>query len=182
MQANENLAIITSYSLIKRGQWRSRKYDAVVVAGSFDGKVVELVRNSDGKSCVFTKRPSGIWVEKGKQANSPDHWEAHHSLNRLNDVPVPKKAKAKYEEFHGHQVRKTSKLRVNVPDTLILLGRATQIGYVSDKLNGTPHPDGGETEFLHFHHKSTMLYTDETGTQLYIIGPNLKVDKAGVHN
>lgn len=89
------------------------------------------------------------------------------------------KVKGVYERFHGRSPEKIDKVHFHDPQQLVRLGRAISIVYLSDKLNGGG--DGTPTEFIHEHHKDTYLYTDEKGKQLYLIGPKLKVDEAGIH-
>ena len=68
-------------------------------------------------------------------------------------------------------------------DAMVFLGRAGAIEYESDKINGTP--EGGEGDRAVYRHefaRGDILCTDKTGTQLYILGPNIRTTTRGIIN
>ena len=87
----------------------------------------------------------------------------------------------KYEKFWGRRVRSASKRKVHIPSTLISLGNAVAIEYLSDKWNGGG--DGRKAIYRHKFSPGTKLYMDETGKrQLYIMGSRLRVGEPGIIN
>lgn len=92
-----------------------------------------------------------------------------------------KAALSRYQAFHGKKYpTKVQSTFFHVPENLILLGRAVDITYESDKLNGGG--TGRKELFRHAFSRSSMLYTDEKGKQLYILGPALTVKSPGIIN
>jgi hypothetical protein len=90
-------------------------------------------------------------------------------------------ARRKYEEFHGRPVRYVKDVRINVPEKLIRLGRATAIEYECSKFNGGG--DGKRAVYRHEFETPCDLAMDESGRrQLYIIGHRLRVTEAGIEN
>lgn len=97
-------------------------------------------------------------------------------------MTAPKKRSFKrYLSFHGKRVRGIAQRMFHVPENLILLGRAHQIVYVTDKINGGG--DGKIAEYIHTFETPVNLYMDETGKkQLYLMGQKLKVTSHGIEN
>lgn len=92
-----------------------------------------------------------------------------------------KKAVQKYHAFHGRPVKKVTKKQFHVPNTLVRLGKAHSIVYVSNKFNGGG--DGKMCEYIHEFETPVDLYMDETGKkQLYLMGSKLKVTHHGIEN
>lgn len=86
-----------------------------------------------------------------------------------------------YREFHGKQPRARTRGRFHDPKTLIFLGRAVKIEYLSNKRHGGG--DGKYAVYVHKFETPVNLYMDETKKrQLYIIGSQLKVTEAGIEN
>jgi len=93
------------------------------------------------------------------------------------------KARAKYADFHGRSVQKERLVRFIQPQSLVFLGKAIAIEYRCNKINGTP--EGGEGDMATYRHEfdsSDILCTDESGHQLYILGPSLRVTTRGIIN
>lgn len=96
-------------------------------------------------------------------------------------MTLHRKSIKKYKAFHGEDPRGTRKKKFHVPENLILLGKAHQIVYVSNKFNGGG--DGKISEYIHTFETPCNLYMDETGKkQLYIMGDKLKVTHHGIEN
>ena len=91
------------------------------------------------------------------------------------------KATKVYRGFHGRTVRKKREIPFIQPKTLVYLGRAIAIEYECDKINGTPA--GGEGDlavYRHECHEDNILCTDESGRQLYLLGPHQRVTPRGI--
>ena len=94
---------------------------------------------------------------------------------------LKKKSIKKYKAFHGKNPRAARKKIFHVPENLVLLGKAHQIVYISNKKNGGG--DGKECEYIHTFETPCNLYMDETGRkQFYIMGARLKVTHHGIEN
>lgn len=88
-------------------------------------------------------------------------------------------ARGKYREFHGHRERRVTGIEYHPPGTLILLGEAVAIEYRCNKFNGGG--DGKRAVYRHEFERSAVLCMDERGKrQLYILGPAIRVDEAGI--
>jgi hypothetical protein len=86
-----------------------------------------------------------------------------------------------YKRFHGRKPRNVSTRKFHDPKTLIRLGRALKIEYVSNKFNGGG--DGKNAIYVHTFKPGATLYMDEkNGGQLYILGSRIKVTDAGIEN
>ena len=86
-----------------------------------------------------------------------------------------------YNKFHGRNPAKRIKADIHDPKHLILLGRAIAIEYECDKVHGGG--DGRKAVYRHVFDKDDILCMDERNKeQLYILGPRLKVTKAGIEN
>ena len=90
------------------------------------------------------------------------------------------KSSTLYKDFQGHEAQGKIKIPFTNPRELIYLARPVSIVYESDKLNGGG--DGEPALYEHKFHKSDILATDPTGKQLFILGPNLKIDDRGIVN
>lgn len=87
----------------------------------------------------------------------------------------------KYVEFHGKQPKRSRRVNFHKPKTLIILGKAHAIEYVTDKLHGGG--DGKEAIYRHTFETPALVCMDETGRkQLYVIGKDLVVTEAGIEN
>ena len=73
---------------------------------------------------------------------------------------------------------KITEYQFKIPKDLICLASPEYITYISDKLNGGG--TGRVEKFKHKFDKSTMLFTNESGTMLIIMGPKLRVTKRGI--
>lgn len=88
---------------------------------------------------------------------------------------------ARYREFHGRPKAPYRMVDFHPPKTLIYLGQAVEIVYLSDKKNGGG--DGKPCEFIHKFESPVSLYMDETGKhQLYLLGKRLFVNSDGIQN
>lgn len=86
-----------------------------------------------------------------------------------------------FSRFHGNPPKVVECKRFNIPNNLIMLGQAVSIVYKTDKKHGGG--DGTVAEYIHDFETPVGLYMDESGkTQLYLIGPALKVTEAGIEN
>jgi len=88
------------------------------------------------------------------------------------------RAKKRYNDFHGRSVDRVKNVDFENPKQLVYLGRAVELTYESDKLNG-----GGDGEITHFVHEfenEVIVATDEKGKQLYLIGDGLKITHKGI--
>lgn len=86
-----------------------------------------------------------------------------------------------YFKFHGKAVKAIKKIVFSQPSTLVYLGRAMSIVYLSDKKHGGG--DGKPCEFEHEFETAVHLYMDEKGKrQLYLIGEKLFVNEDGIQN
>lgn len=83
-----------------------------------------------------------------------------------------------YEKFHGRMVDTDVEVGFHDPKRLVYLGQAVAIEYQCDKENGGG--DGQEAIYRHEFPSENVLATDETGRQLYILGPRLRVDEPGI--
>jgi hypothetical protein len=87
----------------------------------------------------------------------------------------------RYLDFWGRFPRKAFRRFFHSPQTLVLLGDAIYIEYVSDKFNGGG--DGEPAIYCHKLSRGAKLYMDEkAGKQLYIMSPRVYVDARGVVN
>lgn len=91
-----------------------------------------------------------------------------------------KKKKGIYEQFHGRKPNSVQKMKWRDPKKLVFLGRACEIVYESDKLNGGG--DGELAKYIHEFHPDTALFTDERGEYLIIVGKKLTVTERGIVN
>lgn len=85
-----------------------------------------------------------------------------------------------YAAFHGRLPDAGIQVPWKNPSRLVLLGRAVEIVYESDKLNGNNVRDGKPALYRHKFHNDDLLCTDPEGKQLYIIGPRLHVEDRGI--
>lgn len=95
-------------------------------------------------------------------------------------MKLPPDALRMYRRFHGKNPIKVTTIAAapGLPSLLIYLGEAHTTDYLSSKRNGG---GTGKTEhFTHRHAKGTGLYTDISGKNLYILGPRLKITRAGI--
>lgn len=93
--------------------------------------------------------------------------------------PVPSKEGLKrYKEFHGKAPKQVKPFAFPIPKDLICLASPEFITYISDKLNGGG--TGKVEKFRHKFDKSTLLFTNEKGNMLIIMGPKLKVTRRGI--
>lgn len=87
----------------------------------------------------------------------------------------------RYRMFHGRPKGPWSLTQFHVPKTLIFLGQAISIVYLSNKKNGGG--DGKLTEYEHEFETPVDLFMDERGAvQLYLIGKKLTVTHHGIEN
>ena len=94
---------------------------------------------------------------------------------------VTTRPERKFREFHGNPPKVVELKSFTVPRTLIKLGRCVAVVYEIDKKNGGG--DGTVAQYEHEFETPVGLYMDDTGRgQLYILGPKLKVTKAGIEN
>ncbi len=88
---------------------------------------------------------------------------------------------ALWRAFHGRKTPTTRLLDFHTPKSLVFLGQAVEIVYLSNKKNGGG--DGKPCEFIHKFETPVDLYMDETGQkQLYLIGKRLHVNSDGIQN
>ena len=86
-----------------------------------------------------------------------------------------------YNKFHGRRPAKRIEDNFHDPEQLILLGRAVAIEYECDKIHGGG--DGRKAVYRHVFDEGDILCMDERNKgQLYILGPRLKVTRAGIEN
>jgi hypothetical protein len=100
---------------------------------------------------------------------------------RVNPGPTDleiKNAIRIYEDFHGREVDDAREIEKPDPSTLVLLGPAVQIRYLSNKKNGGG--DGTEAIYVHDFEPGNILATDQTRKKLYVLGPKLKVTDRGI--
>lgn len=87
----------------------------------------------------------------------------------------------RYMQFHGRKAPKKGTLIFHVPKTLVWLGPAVSIVYLSNKKNGGG--DGKLCEFEHEFETPVDLWMDERGKmQLYLTGRHLHVTEDGIQN
>jgi hypothetical protein len=85
----------------------------------------------------------------------------------------------KYEQFHGRRSRKTASRPFHVPSSLVYLGEAVAVEYLSDKLNGGG--DGAKAIYRHKFSPGAVLCMDEKARgQLYILGSKIYVNDRGI--
>lgn len=87
----------------------------------------------------------------------------------------------RYRQFHGRSKAPLTRMHFHVPKTLIYLGEAVSIVYLSNKKNGGG--DGKPCEYEHEFETSVSLYMDERGAiQLYLVGKQVHVTEDGIVN
>lgn len=87
----------------------------------------------------------------------------------------------RYRMFHGKSRAPLVRTNFHNPNTLIFLGQAVSIVYLSNKKSGGG--DGTLCEYEHEFETPVNLYMDETGKrQLYLIGEKLTVTRHGIEN
>ena len=92
---------------------------------------------------------------------------------------MPVDAERKYAEFHGKEPKRETGVNFHVPKRLVFLGRAVAIEYRCSKYNGGG--DGKSAIYRHEFETPAVVCMDETGRkQLYVIGPQITVDEAGI--
>jgi hypothetical protein len=88
---------------------------------------------------------------------------------------------ARYKQFHGRRSSQWTRKNFHYPKTLIFLGQAVSIVYLSNKKHGGG--DGKICEYEHEFETPVDLYMDEKGkVQLYLIGQKLAVTDDGLIN
>lgn len=86
-----------------------------------------------------------------------------------------------YRKFHGRTRPPMTRTEFHIPKTLVFLGRAVSIVYLSNKKNGGG--DGKPCEYEHEFETPVDLFMDERGkTQLYLLGRQLFVNEDGIQN
>lgn len=86
-----------------------------------------------------------------------------------------------FRRFHGRSKAPVTRTTFHNPKTLVYLGEAVSIVYLSNKKNGGG--DGKPCEYEHEFESPVSLYMDERGkVQLYLIGRDLEVTSAGIVN
>ncbi len=87
----------------------------------------------------------------------------------------------RYRQFHGRSKAPYRMIDFHHPKSLIFLGQAVEIVYLSNKKHGGG--DGKPCEFIHKFETPVDLYMDETGKhQLYLLGQKLHVNEDGIQN
>jgi len=87
----------------------------------------------------------------------------------------------RYRQFHGRSKAPWRMINFHAPKTLIFLGQAVSIVYLSNKKHGGG--DGKICEYEHQFETPVDLYMDETGkVQLYLIGKQMHVTEDGIVN
>lgn len=88
---------------------------------------------------------------------------------------------ARYRQFHGRAKAPWVKTEFHYPKTLIFLGQAVSIVYLSNKKHGGG--DGKICEYEHEFESPVDLFMDERGKlQLYLVGKKLAVTSDGLIN
>lgn len=87
-----------------------------------------------------------------------------------------------YETFHGKPANGVERIGWRDPKHLVYLGEADAVEYTTDKVNGAPSARAGKkTSYRHsMLRKGNKLFTNEDGTMLIILGPNLRVEDRGI--
>ena len=87
-----------------------------------------------------------------------------------------------FTDFHGFEPTKLKEVSVpdGYPDELVLIGKADQVYYRSNKKNGAPNKDGKEKSYVHDFKKGSLWATDKEGKGLYLIDPKLQVKPEGL--
>ena len=95
--------------------------------------------------------------------------------------PIDKAAEV-FTKFHGFEPTKLKEVEVpdEYPDELVLIGKADEVLYRSNKKNGAPNRDGKEKSYVHDFKKGALWATDKEGKGLYLINPELKVQPEGL--
>ncbi len=87
-----------------------------------------------------------------------------------------------FTDFHGFEPTKLKEVSVpdEYPDELVLIGKADEVLYRSNKKNGAPNRDGKEKTYVHDFKKGALWATDKEGKGFYLINPDLKVKPEGL--
>lgn len=134
-----------------------------------------------GKSCAlqFTYIPD-FKSEKEKKSfekGLKDGYTIRESRTKEN----PRGLSSAYQDFHGHSPRGKRTFNFHTPKGLVILGRAVEIVYECDKLNGGG--DGKKAPYRHKFGKGVLLCMDERARgQLYIVGSKIVVTDAGIEH
>lgn len=80
-----------------------------------------------------------------------------------------------FEDFTGHRPRFVERVTVNVPDVLMLVGECDGVLYSCVR-------DGKAQKYIHQFSKTSrpLLCSNETGTQLYLIGGQYNFTSRGI--
>ena len=95
---------------------------------------------------------------------------------------VPKKSLERAirlsREFFGFDPRDVSKIKVGIPDSLVMLGTCAQLNYVCDKFDGKPR------EYYHrFEGAAVVVAPPESlpnGSHMIIIIGDFEIDQDGI--
>ena len=95
--------------------------------------------------------------------------------------PIDKAAEV-FTKFHGFEPTRLKEVQVpdEYPDELVLIGKADEVLYRSNKKNGAPNRDGKEKTYVHDFKKGALWATDKEGKGFYLINPDLKVKPEGL--
>lgn len=87
-----------------------------------------------------------------------------------------------FTDFHGFEPTKLKEVSVpdEYPDELVLIGKADEVLYRSNKINGAPNKDGKEKSYVHDFKNGAIWATDKEGKGLYLINPDLQVKPEGL--
>jgi len=87
----------------------------------------------------------------------------------------------RYRMFHGRPKGPWRMTQFHIPKTLIFLGQAVAVVYLSNKKHGGGN--GTLIEYTHEFETPVDLFMDETGArQLYLIGKKVVVTDNGIEN
>jgi hypothetical protein len=81
-----------------------------------------------------------------------------------------------FESFHDFKPNGVSEIDLDLEGDLVLLGRAHEIKYLSDKWHKK------EEGYVHEFSPETYLFTNEPGNLLIIWGEKLRVKSTGINN
>lgn len=90
--------------------------------------------------------------------------------------PGSKEARRMFESFHDFKPNGVSQIDLDLEGDLVLLGRAHEIKYLSDKWHKK------EEGYVHEFSPETYLFTNEPGNLLIIWGEKLRVKSTGINN
>ena len=107
---------------------------------------------------------------------------ANKASRMIHTNPLNPKGVKVFTDFHGFEPTKLKEVTVPIgyPDELVLIGKAHQVRYESNKINGAPDDDGTNKLYKHDLDKGSLWATDIHGKGLYLIDPKLEVRPEGL--